>query len=152
LLRLDPPLRPADVMPCPLAEDHAYDRLTPRSALEASGGRREKASDLYIIGHPLGQHLCFSMRDTEVLDKGSRHGSPHEYLHYRTPTAKGHSGSPVFDDTDWKVIALHHAGSGAGMMRQLSDPSRRHKANEGVAIKSIRRQVEIDFKNRRRQL
>ena len=147
LLSLDPPIRPNEVRACPLAEDRLFDQIKPRGD-NADG--RGSPSNVYIIGHPLGQRLFFSMHDTEVLDKGAPQGGKHEYLHYRTPTQRGHSGSPVFDDSDWRVVALHHAGSENSMIRRLSDPSKRHKANEGIAIRAIRRQVEAEFKNRKR--
>lgn len=148
LLSLDPPIRPSDIRPCPLAEDRVFDAMKARAELGADG--RGTPSNVYIIGHPMGQRLCFSMHDTEVLDKGAPQGGKHEYLHYRTPTQKGHSGSPVFDDSDWRVVALHHAGSENSMIRRLTDPAKRHKANEGISVKSIRRQVDAEFKNRRR--
>jgi endonuclease G len=31
------------------------------------------------------------------------------YLHYRTDTSPGSSGSPVFND-QWEIVALHHSG------------------------------------------
>lgn len=150
LLSLDPPIRPKDIKACPLAEDRVFDSLKARSALENAGGDRSPPSNVYIMGHPLGQRLYFSLHDTEVLDKGAPQGARHEYLHYRTPTQRGHSGSPVFDDSDWRVVALHHAGSEGTMIRALSDPKKRHKANEGISIKAIRREVETAFKNRKR--
>lgn len=150
LVSLDPPIRPQEVRPCPLAEDRVYDSLKASALLNPSAGDRGQASNVYVMGHPLGQRLCISLHDTEVLDKGTPQGSRFEYLHYRTPTAKGHSGSPVFDDTDWRVVALHHAGSENTMIRRLSDPAKRHKANEGISIKSIRREVDTAFKNRKR--
>jgi hypothetical protein len=149
LLSLDPPIRPAEIRPCPLAEDRVYDQLK-ASALLDPNGDRSPASNVYIMGHPLGQQLCLSLHDTEVLDKGAPPGGRFEYLHYRTPTQRGHSGSPVFDDSDWRVVALHHAGSENTMIRRLSDPAKRHKANEGISIKAIRREVDTAFKNRKR--
>ena len=149
LLSLDPPIRLQEVRPCPLAEDRVFDQLQARAQLEGNANR-VTPSNVYIIGHPLGQRLAFSMHDTEVLDKGTPPGGRHEYLHYRTSTQQGHSGSPVFDDSDWRVVALHHAGSERSMIRRLSDPTKRHQANEGVAIKAIRREVEAVFKQRRR--
>ncbi len=149
LLSLDPPIRPKEIKACPLAEDRVFDSLKSTSNQE-SASERAPASNVYIMGHPLGQQLCFSLTDTEVLDKGAPQGARHEYLHYRTPTQRGHSGSPVFDDSDWRVVALHHAGSENTMIRKLSDPAKRHKANEGISIKAIRREVETAFKNRKR--
>lgn len=34
---------------------------------------------------------------------------PGDFLHYRTDTAPGSSGAPVFND-QWQVVALHRAG------------------------------------------
>lgn len=56
----------------------------------------------YVIGHPQGSpEIQLSLHDSVVLNVGEI------YAHYRSPTEKGSSGSPVFDDR-WRVIALHH--------------------------------------------
>jgi V8-like Glu-specific endopeptidase len=55
-----------------------------------------------VIGHPQGSpEIQLSLHDSVVLDVDEVHA------HYRSPTEKGSSGSPVFDDR-WRVIALHH--------------------------------------------
>ena len=59
---------------------------------------------LYIIGHAGGRDLEFSLQEQS---SSCRHG---KLVHYRTPSEGGSSGSPVFGPTNWKVIALHHAG------------------------------------------
>ena len=48
-------------------------------------------------------------------------------MHYRAPTEKGSSGSPIFNASPWQVVALHHAGG-----RPEEWP-----ANEGIWIPSI---------------
>jgi V8-like Glu-specific endopeptidase len=83
---------------------------------------------LYIIGHPSGRDIELSIHDNKLVK------CVEKYLHYRTPTESGSSGSPVFEHTGWKAVALHHAGEtsadGAG-----NRPS--YEANEGIAIHSL---------------
>jgi hypothetical protein len=83
---------------------------------------------VYVIGHPKGGSLSFSMQDNLLLD----HEAP--FLHYRAPTEGGSSGSPVFN-AQWKLIGLHHAGS--RNMRRLKDQKGTYAANEGIWIQSI---------------
>jgi hypothetical protein len=79
----------------------------------------------YVIGHPLGGFdLKVSLHDTKLLAADAR------YAHYRSPTQRGSSGSPVFDE-DWKVIALHHAAVG-------SYPGSAQPANEGIRFDVLR--------------
>jgi len=85
---------------------------------------------VYVIGHPGGGGLMFSLNDNELLD----HGDPQDFrVHYRTPTEPGSSGSPVFD-AQWELIALHHAG-GAAMQRIHGNGT--YQANEGIAFRHI---------------
>jgi hypothetical protein len=83
---------------------------------------------LYIIGHPSGGKLMFSLQDNLFLERNER------LLRYRTPTEKGSSGSPVLDD-NWDVVALHHKGSTSMPRLNGGDPE---EANEGVCICAIR--------------
>jgi V8-like Glu-specific endopeptidase len=55
-------------------------------------------------------------------------------VHYRTPTEGGSSGSPVFDEEGWTVVALHHAGRRD--MPRL-DGKGTYEANEGIQIHAI---------------
>jgi len=89
---------------------------------------------LYIIGHPAGGDLQFSIEDNHLL------GCDDTLLHYRTPTEPGSSGSPVFEAEDWRVVALHHAGS-ENLVR-LDGVSGTYKANEGIAIRAIKRRIQ----------
>ncbi|MEM7307441.1 MAG: serine protease [Planctomycetota bacterium] len=87
-----------------------------------------KARRVYVIGHPRGGRLSFSLHDNLLLD----HEKP--WVHYRAPTEGGSSGSPVFNDT-WRLIALHHSG---GLdLRRLRGKTGTYAANEGIAIQSI---------------
>jgi tetratricopeptide (TPR) repeat protein len=127
LLRLNPP--PPEILK-PL-------RLS--STLPALGD--DSRERVYIIGHPGGGEISFSFEDNELLDyersllSADEDPSPCR-VHYRTPTQRGSSGSPVFNG-DWLTIALHHAGSRE--MRRLNGREGRYGANEGIWIQSIRR-------------
>lgn len=87
---------------------------------------------VYVIGHPLGGALSFSLQDNLLLD----HEDPK--LHYRAPTEPGSSGSPVFN-SQWKLVALHHAGGTE--IPKLHDEPGTYAANEGLWIQSIRKAV-----------
>jgi tetratricopeptide (TPR) repeat protein len=124
LLRLGPP--PKDVEPCPISTN-----------LPAPGENQR----LYVIGHPLGGELSFSLQDNRLLDhEGPPNGKPSQIgrclLHYRAPTEPGSSGSPVFVQSGWKVVGLHHAGS--EFMPRLNRKLGTYAANEGVWIRSIK--------------
>lgn len=125
LLRLEPPV--AGLAPCPLAKrlPTLGDGADPR---------------VYVIGHPEGRELAFSLQDNRLLDhEGPPGGLPslggRVLLHYRAPTEPGSSGSPVFDQGNWTVVGMHHAGG--DFMRRLNGASGTYAANEGVWIQSI---------------
>jgi hypothetical protein len=86
---------------------------------------------VYVIGHPAGGGLKFSIRGNDLLayDAGMFK------VHYTAPTEGGSSGSPVFNQA-WQLMAVHHAGD--SKMRCLDDPSATYQANEGITIKAIR--------------
>lgn len=88
---------------------------------------------LYVIGHPGGRDIEFSLQNNVLL------GLNEKVLHYRTPTEPGSSGSPVFEAKGWEVVALHHAGD-----RNMPKPdgSGVHDANEGISMRAIRAAIE----------
>lgn len=88
---------------------------------------------VYVIGYPKGGGLSFSLQDSAWLDADNR------VMHYRTPTEPGSSGSPVFDQDYWTVVALHHAGQ--QNMPKLNGKPGTYDANEGIAISAIRAQT-----------
>lgn len=98
----------------------------------------EATAKVFIIGHPDGGDLAFSIDDTALLDhEGPPHPAPANgvcRVHYRTPTEKGSSGSPVFNAGYWEAIALHHAG---GELPALNGKSGTVLANEGISFASI---------------
>ncbi len=86
---------------------------------------------VYIIGHPKGMKLQFSIKDNKLLALKER------FVHYRAPTQGGSSGSPVFNEY-WELIALHHAG---GFNVPRLDGKGVYAANEGISILSIIAQI-----------
>jgi hypothetical protein len=84
---------------------------------------------LYIIGHPAGRDLELSMHDNKLL------ACSESLLHYRTPTEGGSSGSPVFEETGWKVVGLHHAGGWYEGVDGKTPPP--YEANEGISILAV---------------
>jgi endonuclease G, mitochondrial len=97
-----------------------------------------------IIQHPDGRPKAYAFLDNrivDILDDG--------FIHYRTDTRPGSSGSPVFSDK-WELIALHHCGipsivDGVVLDKRGNpwDPERQSDdeiewiANEGVRVSSL---------------
>ena len=101
----------------------------------------KKRPRVYIIGYPGGRELSFSFQDNELIDhEGSDKGQPQIpgviRVHYHAPTEGGNSGSPVFEDQGWQVIALHHKGGKFGMPRLNGQPGS-YAANEGLAMLTL---------------
>jgi len=67
--------------------------------------RVSSTSRAFVVGHPDGDGLQFSMFDNDSSTSTTRRRSRTT----RTPTVGGSSGSPVFD-VEWNVFAVHHAG------------------------------------------
>jgi V8-like Glu-specific endopeptidase len=88
-----------------------------------------KEARVYIIGHPDGGSLSYSIQDNLLI--GHRH--PPGFIHYRTPTKPGSSGSPVFN-RDWDLIGLHHKGR---VTQGLNEKPEGTEANEGIWIRAI---------------
>jgi len=98
-----------------------------------------------VIGHPVGGgmsgELVYSLRHNDLLDHdGPPSGTPSIAgicrVHYAATTERGSSGSPVFDEKFWEVVALHHSGSKTGMPRLNGRPGL-YGANEGISMRSI---------------
>ena len=93
---------------------------------------------LYIIGHPQGKDLSYSMRDNELIDfenvYGEAPGPEPRRIHYRAPTEPGNSGSPVFNARTLELIGIHHAG---GNLPRLNGAEGRYNVNEGLWIRPL---------------
>lgn len=118
--------------------------LAPDDALPEAFGEAERGQ-VYIIGHPEADEVSISLQDTDLIDVGYKEQEKpmFTYLHYRTPTKPGSSGSPVFSRDDWQVVGLHHAGppQSGGSRKLHGKKGFNPPANEGIAIRSIRRAI-----------
>ena len=90
---------------------------------------------MYIIGHPDGMRLQFSMKDNALIDANG------PFIHYRAPTMGGCSGSPVFNE-EWELIGLHHAG---GFDIPTLTGEGTHDANEGITMQAILERAQRDL-------
>jgi hypothetical protein len=98
---------------------------------------KDTEQHVYIIGHPNGGVIVFSMNDNLLLD----YDEAERLIHYRAPTEGGSSGSPVFN-RQWQLIGLHHLG---GPLPKLNGEPGTYDANEGISIQSIRAAVAATF-------
>lgn len=133
------------------ALDYTLVALRPDPALDAYGrlSLNGKADTIKvgewvnIIQHPNAEPKQLALRDNQVID------ALEQFLHYRTDTAPGSSGSPVFND-QWEVVALHHSGvpqrdeqgrilatDGSVWEPDMGEHRIDWKANEGVRISQI---------------
>jgi hypothetical protein len=92
---------------------------------------RDGHQRVYVIGYPLGGGLSISLQDSIWLDTDDT------FLHYRTPTEPGSSGSPVFDQRYWTVVGLHHKGKSE--MPRLNGKPGTYESNEAISINAIRK-------------
>jgi S1-C subfamily serine protease len=121
----------------------------PALAIAASHDAVRKQQRIFVIGCPLGQTLQISLHGGSLVDhECPPTGLPpmpnRRRLHYTAATAKGNSGSPVFNDR-WECIALHHAGGKMDLANNQPGLSRLngHKSmtrdgeNQGIWLGSI---------------
>lgn len=101
-----------------------------------------------IIQHPEGSRKQVALRENQIVDVLEN------FLHYRTDTSPGSSGSPVFND-QWEVVALHHSGvpkkdsqgriltrDGKVWSRSMGSAAIHWIANEGVRVSRILEHVQ----------
>jgi V8-like Glu-specific endopeptidase len=113
------------------------------NGLSAAEGKIIVGEYVTIIQHPSGQRKQLALRENQVIDVLD------DFLHYRTDTSPGSSGSPVYND-QWEIVALHHSGvprkdsSGRILARDgtpwtsaMGDDQIDWLANEGVRISKI---------------
>jgi V8-like Glu-specific endopeptidase len=97
--------------------------------LIAQQGKIVIGEPVNVVGHPDGRPKEIAVRDNALLNQLP------QFLHYRTDTEPGNSGSPVFND-QWEVVALHHAG--------VPDPDGEGWiANEGARVSAILRHLAV---------
>jgi len=96
-----------------------------------------------IIQHPSGEPKQVSLRENQIVDVLPN------YLQYKSDTAPGSSGSPVFNDR-WEIVALHHSGvyektadgrpvaiDGTPWRPEMGEDRIKWISNEGVRISRI---------------
>lgn len=141
---------PMDITGTRSINDIGYLFLDP--ALGKLGNEEEEA--LNIIHHPDGDYKQLSIRENLFIKIAPTS------IWYKTDTAPGSSGSPVFND-QWQVVALHHMGVGqknaAGdyidkegrvipLVNGTIDASRVvWIANEGIRISVILKDIALNF-------
>jgi S1-C subfamily serine protease len=105
---------------------------------EPAPAPRAPRERVYVIGHPRGGRLRFSIHDNRLLARDE------SVIHYRTPTEPGSSGSPVFNRS-WELIGIHHADRPG--IRRLNGEGGRYDAHEGISIAAIRRAIEDELRD-----
>ena len=106
-------------------------------------GKVIKGEYVNIIQHPSGEPKQVALRQNQVVDLLV------DFMHYKTDTAPGSSGSPVFND-EWELVALHHSGvpardangnilaiDGSIWSEEMGEHRVKWIANEGVRISRI---------------
>ncbi|MET8102351.1 serine protease [Streptomyces sp. NPDC005236] len=111
--------------------------------LSVQTGKLVIGEPVNVIGHPMGRLKEIAVRDNALQVRLD------DFLHYKTDTEPGNSGSPVFND-QWEVVALHHSGvpktddqgrtlrkDGQIWQRGDGDDAIDYVSNEGVRVSSI---------------
>jgi endonuclease I len=100
-----------------------------------------------IIQHPNGEPKQLALRENQLIDLLP------DFLHYRTDTAPGSSGSPIFND-QWEIVGLHHSGvpkrdadgnilsrDGKIWTQDMGEHQIDWAANEGIRISRIAKHI-----------
>ncbi len=131
----------------PGADGRAAGEVFGWNRLDPSAGKHVIGDPVNIVGHPSGRLKEICIRDNELLVRLD------DFLHYKTDTEPGSSGSPVFND-QWEVIALHHRGvpatddqgrllntDGGLWAPDQGDAAVRWIANEGTRVSAVVRHL-----------
>lgn len=115
--------------------------------LSAEEGKAIISQWLNIIQHPSGMPKQVGLRGNQLIDVLD------QFIHYKTDTAQGSSGSPVYNE-QWEVVGLHHSGvweedahgnivalDGGAWNSSMGEDRIKWVANEGVRISSILRHL-----------
>lgn len=118
------------------------------NGLSATEGKLIVGEYVTIVQHPSGERKQLALRENQVVDVLDN------FVHYRTDTSPGSSGSPVFND-QWEVVALHHSGvpkkdsqgrilakDGTVWNRGMGADKIQWIANEGIRISKILRHIQ----------
>jgi hypothetical protein len=103
---------------------------------------------IYVVGHPKGGELSFSFDNNLVIDHElSDNPEPtdprYRRFHYRAPTDRGSSGSPVFAHSSLHVVGVHRTGRAGPLRRDRpGETAAPYEANEAISARSIREFVQ----------
>jgi hypothetical protein len=129
-----------------LAEVLSPDLALPLSRAPKPLGSRnildpKQRAKVIIVGHPSGGELSFSLSDNEIVDHelDDTPRSACRRIHYRTPTAPGSSGSPVFHDKTLEVVGVHRSGRATPLRSDWprAKDDEIYEANEAVSLRSL---------------
>ena len=124
----------------------------------SSGETSHEGTQVAVVGHPRNESLSLSImgsienQNGVVVDYGPMRKGDKDpiFLHYKTPTQPGNSGSPVFETNSWRLVGIHHAGFNEIKGRpKLNGAIGNNFANEGIYIGSIRRAAKEHISNSR---
>jgi V8-like Glu-specific endopeptidase len=105
----------------------------------------------HIIQHPSGKMKRVALRDNRIYEDDSI------IIRYTADTEPGSSGSPVFN-SDWQVIALHHASKRLTRKQIAAEPELAdyNYLNEAIKLSAIasdlERQLQTDTKKAAREV
>ncbi|WP_432144797.1 trypsin-like serine peptidase [Streptomyces sp. bgisy084] len=131
----------------PLSDNRQPGEAFGWNRLSVQFGKLVIGEPVNVIGHPMGRLKEIAVRDNALQVRLD------DFLHYKTDTEPGNSGSPVFND-QWEVVALHHSGvpekdaqgrtlrkDGQVWRPGDGDDAINWVSNEGVRISSLLKQL-----------
>ncbi|HRY51265.1 MAG TPA: phospholipase D-like domain-containing protein [Candidatus Paceibacterota bacterium] len=130
------------VQPMPMRGDLTLGEIGWNRLIEEEG-KAIVSQWINIIQHPNAEPKQLCLRENQLIDVLEL------FLHYKTDTSPGSSGSPVFNDR-WEVVALHHSGvpakNAAGQIMavdgqvwrtEMGEHRIKWTANEGTRISRV---------------
>lgn len=107
---------------------------------------QQSAPRVFVIGHPEGRGLEFSINDNDLLDHDEAKRQPVTRVHYRAATEEGSSGSPVYKEGRLEAIAIHHGYTRSRLidneLDDVEDKQSSYEANEGIGLQSLKAMLE----------
>ncbi|MFD4367400.1 trypsin-like serine peptidase [Rhodococcus sp. NPDC058521] len=110
-------------------------------------GKLILGESINVIQHPDGRPKQIALQQNELIDRLDN------FLHYRSDTSPGSSGSPLYNN-QWEVVGLHHSGvparggdgrilavDGTPWSEDRGESTIQWVANEGARISSILERV-----------
>jgi hypothetical protein len=94
-----------------------------------------KQSRIYIIGHPEGKELAYSLQNSQLQ------GYAKESILYHTPTSYGSSGSPLFNE-NWELVGIHRGYQKKSIQKNKN--CKQCLINKGIPISAIIEAIKND--------